>query len=58
MNLVAILIVPFTLHPLAWTTRAIVVTISFLMLVAAVMVSHRGALVLPAPAEREHDATK
>ncbi len=51
MNLVAILIVPFTIHPMPFWVRATVVTVSFLILVAAVALSHRGALVLPASPE-------
>lgn len=53
MNLVAILIVPFTIRPLAPWVRILVVMTAFTILVAAVMVSHRGALLLP-PAEDEH----
>lgn len=47
MNLVAILIVPFTLHEMSFTVRAIIVGASGLVLIAAVALSHRGALVLP-----------
>jgi K(+)-stimulated pyrophosphate-energized sodium pump len=50
MNLVAILIVPFTIHPMAFWIRATVVTLTLLMLIAAIFISHRGALLLP-PAE-------
>lgn len=50
MNLVAILIVPFTIRPMPFLARAIIVLLSFSMLVIAIMVSHRGALLLP-PAE-------
>ncbi len=49
MNLVAILIVPFTLHPMSLFERALIVGISGIFLLIAVAISHRGALVLPAP---------
>lgn len=52
MNLVAILIVPFTIRPLVPWIRILVVMTALLIVVAAVMVSHRGALLLP-PAEDE-----
>src|ERR1700730_19360260 len=39
MNLVAILIVPFTIHPIPLWVRSLVVGVAFLMLVAAVIVS-------------------
>jgi K(+)-stimulated pyrophosphate-energized sodium pump len=48
MNLVAILIVPFTLHEMSQLARVSIVVISLAIFVAAVMLSHRGALVLPA----------
>ena len=47
MNLVAILIVPFTLHDITSFWRWTIVTISGLVVIAAVALSHRGALVLP-----------
>src|SRR4029077_6874913 len=53
MNLVAILIVPFTIHPLPAGVRAIIICVSGGMLVAAVVVSHRGALLLPTAPESE-----
>jgi K(+)-stimulated pyrophosphate-energized sodium pump len=47
MNLVAILIVPFTLHPMSTMTKGIIVGISGVILAVAIALSHRGALVLP-----------
>ncbi len=47
MNLVAILIVPFTLHPMSRAARGIIVSTAALILIAALALSHRGALVLP-----------
>ncbi len=47
MNLVAILIVPFTLHPMSFASRGIIVGIAGSVIVAAIALSHRGALVLP-----------
>jgi K(+)-stimulated pyrophosphate-energized sodium pump len=46
MNLVAILVVPFTLRPMSLGARATIVGISFLAIVVAVVLSHRGALPL------------
>src|SRR5205807_788595 len=48
MNLVAILIVPFTLHPMSLVSRGLIVGIALTVFVAAVAVSRRGALLLPA----------
>ena len=47
MNLVAILIVPFTLHQITDFWRWTIVSVSALVVIAAVALSHRGALVLP-----------
>ena len=47
MNLVAILIVPFTLRPLTSLARGTIVVIAGTLVVTAVALSHRGALVLP-----------
>lgn len=47
MNLVAILIVPFTLHPMTHLVRGIIVCTAGAILVTAIALSHRGALVLP-----------
>jgi K(+)-stimulated pyrophosphate-energized sodium pump len=47
MNLVAILIVPFTLNPMSTFMRSLIVGTAGLILVIAIALSHRGALVLP-----------
>jgi K(+)-stimulated pyrophosphate-energized sodium pump len=59
MNLVAILIVPFTIHPLSTGLRALIVGISLTALIVAVVVSHRGAILLPTTSDGElSDNTK
>jgi K(+)-stimulated pyrophosphate-energized sodium pump len=52
MNLVAILIVPFTLHPMAPGLRYTIIGTSLLALIIAVVISHRGALAVPADAKK------
>jgi K(+)-stimulated pyrophosphate-energized sodium pump len=46
MNLVAILAVPFTIHPLPSWVRILVIAISASMVLAAVVISHRGTIML------------
>jgi K(+)-stimulated pyrophosphate-energized sodium pump len=52
MNLVAILIIPFAIHPIALWARASIVLVCLVMFVLAIVISHRGALVLPPSTER------
>lgn len=53
MNLVAILIVPFAIREMSMWLRGAVVLISFSILAAAIMISHRGALLLPPALDEE-----
>lgn len=56
MNLVAILIVPFTIRPLPVMVRASIVALSALLLIVAVIISHRGAIMLPTTSDGEFPA--
>src|SRR6185437_16685716 len=51
MNLVAILIVPFAIRPMPRSVRILIVGLALAVLIAAVLLSHRGALVLPTAEE-------
>ena len=54
MNLVAILIVPFTLHNLAPWARYTIIAISLALLITAIVISHGGALLLPSTDDDPH----
>lgn len=47
MNLVAILVIPFAIHPMSIVHRSLIVGISAAALIVAVALSHRGALAVP-----------
>jgi len=53
MNLVAILIVPFTIRPMSTVMRASITIAALVVLIVAITLSHRGALVLPAASPEE-----
>jgi hypothetical protein len=45
--------VPFTIHPLPPGVRITIVVISFALLVTAVVIAHRGAILLAATSDAE-----
>ncbi len=47
MNLVAILVVPFAIQPMSHVLRGVIVVACLVVLGISVMLSHRGAIVLP-----------
>jgi len=58
MNLVGILIVPFAIRPMSAVVRESAAGIAFLVVVAAILLAHRGPLVLPSSSEEEPSPRK